>query len=281
MTPPQLVINADDYAISPGVSEGIRKLILAGRVSATSCMTGSEYWVDEGAQLRKLQGSAFSAGLHITLTDQNSSHITASLAPHGRLPSLKSLWFGLVSGKIKSSDIELEINTQVEKFVQVYGAPPQHIDGHHHVQQLPKVRKLILDLWKNNVLPRDTWLRVSSDTFARCVLRGINPIKEVAISLTATGFRSEAKTAGVCVNDGFAGVYDLRYGSNFEKVCERALNNPTSRMVFMCHPGLADAALAERDPVAGQRSVENDYLTSDQFAVLLNSSPGKLVQSFI
>jgi predicted glycoside hydrolase/deacetylase ChbG (UPF0249 family) len=35
----RIVICADDYALSPGVSAGIRELLAAGRLNATSVMT--------------------------------------------------------------------------------------------------------------------------------------------------------------------------------------------------------------------------------------------------
>ncbi len=35
----RIVLCADDYAIAPGVSAGIRELIAAGRLNATSVMT--------------------------------------------------------------------------------------------------------------------------------------------------------------------------------------------------------------------------------------------------
>lgn len=276
----QLIINADDYAISPGVSKAIRALLMAGRITATSCMTGSEFWAKEGVRLRNLQCGPYSAGLHVTLTEQSSCIRTETLAPNGVLPSLGQLWRGVCSGKIKRIDIEAEILAQIRQFSRVYGGPPGHVDGHHHVQQLPVVRDVILGLWMNGTLPAETWLRVSADSLPRIFKRGSAPLKALFIAAAGCGLRSETEKRGISVNDGFAGAYDLKPGSDFSNVCRRAIAVPSPRMVFMCHPGHADIALEEKDSVTEQRDVEYDFLMSETFLTLLDGFAGKLVARF-
>lgn len=128
----RIIINADDYAISPGVSRSIRSLIENERVSATSCMTGSEFWNEDGNALRKIMAPKFSAGLHITLTDQRACLTSETLAPAGKLPSLGGLWRGILAGRIQRRDLELEIYAQIELFKDIMGRAPDHIDGQQH-----------------------------------------------------------------------------------------------------------------------------------------------------
>ncbi len=276
----QLIINADDYAISPGVSRAIRSLIAAGRVTATSCMTGSEFWPADGAVLRDLNDAGFSAGLHITLTDQQACVATPTLAPAGKLPSLRRLWRGLRTGKISRADIEVEVCAQIERFQDIFRASPGHIDGHHHVQQLPVVRDVILDLWRDGTIPADTWLRVSADSAARILRRRTDPLKAIFIAAAGAGLRAAAEQRGIPVNDGFAGVYDLQPDADFASVCRRALAVPAPRMVFMCHPGHADRELAGKDSVTYQRDVEFRFLIDDEFQSLLNGFGGRVVSRF-
>src|SRR5690606_28678950 len=64
----KLVVCADDYALTPGVSRAIRELIAARRISATSVMTVCPYWTEEGPALAAVADEA-DVGLHLTLTD--------------------------------------------------------------------------------------------------------------------------------------------------------------------------------------------------------------------
>ena len=42
-----MVLCADDYGLTPGISAGIRELLSMGRVSATSCLVLSPFWKAE------------------------------------------------------------------------------------------------------------------------------------------------------------------------------------------------------------------------------------------
>src|SRR5688500_16181068 len=83
----RIVVCADDYAFTPGVSRAIRELIVARRISATSVMTVSEFWPEESGALAAVAGDA-DIGLHVTLTDQAPLGAMPTFAPEGRLPSL-------------------------------------------------------------------------------------------------------------------------------------------------------------------------------------------------
>ena len=276
----QLIINADDYAISPGVSEAIRKLIEAGRITATSCMTGAEEWPEEGRRLKALVPGTFSAGLHVTLTDQVACVRTPTLAPDGVLPPLKRLWWGVRAGQIMHKDIEAEVRAQVARFIDVYGGPPGHVDGHHHVQQFPLVRDVILDLWSDETVPYSSWLRISADTPVRIFKRGTAPLKALLIAAAGRGLKKAARRRGISVNDGFAGIYNLQPGADFATVCRCAFAYPAPKTVFMCHPGHADSALAKKDSVTYQRDAEFDFLLGDQFRDMIETSHVSLVPSF-
>lgn len=276
----RIIINADDYAISPGVSRSIRSLIGDGRITATSCMTGSEFWAEDGKTLARMTSSEFSAGLHITLTDQRACLSTPTLAAAGKLPSLGGLWRGILTGRIRRHDLELEIHTQIDRFHDVMGRLPDHIDGHHHIQQLPVIRDIVLDLWKSGRVEKNAWLRVSGDRMPRILRRGTAPVKACIISIISSGLLRKAKQRGIPVNDGFAGVYDLQPGSNFEAVCRRAFSVLSPQMVFMCHPGYPDEALALKDSVTTQREIERRFMESPGFTAIIKGCDGELSRHF-
>src|SRR5690606_13195439 len=139
----KLVVCADDYALTPGVSRAIRELIAGGRISATSVMTVCPYWREEGPALAAVAGGA-DIGLHLTLTDQAPLGAMPELAPSGYLPPIEVVVRASLLGRLPVAEIEAEIERQLEAFVAVWGRPPSHIDGHHHVHQLPGVRRALL-----------------------------------------------------------------------------------------------------------------------------------------
>ena len=74
---------ADDYGIAPGVNRGIRRLILNGRLNATSVMMAAPHIdADEVDALTMLNSGRTRAalGLHVTLTGQFRP-LSAGFAP--------------------------------------------------------------------------------------------------------------------------------------------------------------------------------------------------------
>ena len=60
---------ADDYGLSPGVNDAIRRLIARGRLNATSVMTLSPHFnADEAKAVDAANSSGAAIGLHVTLT---------------------------------------------------------------------------------------------------------------------------------------------------------------------------------------------------------------------
>src|ERR1700750_1153612 len=110
--PRRISLCADDYGISPGVNAGIRELIVRGRINATSIMVASPYFdSDEAAALDTL----------------NSGQKRGDL---GRL--------------LQSELLITEIATQLRAFIDVFGRPPDFVDGHQHVHLFPQIRDAFL-----------------------------------------------------------------------------------------------------------------------------------------
>ena len=84
---------ADDYAISPAVSRGIREALSAGRLSGTGAMTNRPFWPDEARNLMAA-GLAAKAGLHLNLTCGEPLTSMPLLAPSGALPALNPVLSG-------------------------------------------------------------------------------------------------------------------------------------------------------------------------------------------
>lgn len=267
---PRLVVCADDYAFTPGVSRAIRELLAAGRISATSVMTVSEFWPAEVEALKRVSGGA-DIGLHITLTDQTPLGAMSTFAPDGRFPAMAEIYKMGVLRRLPIPEIRAEIERQVAAFTAHFGAPPAYLDGHHHVHQLPGVRDFVLDIAARHG-PGRMWVRSCTERPGLILRRGIAPAKALVLDMLGRGLVRRARRTGVPINRGFSGAYDYLadtrpVGDLFVRFVEGAGEN----MLVMCHPGYSDATLAARDVMTAPRESELAYLMSDAWPALLDS----------
>ncbi len=263
-----LVVCADDYALTPGVSRAIRELIAAGRISATSVMTVCPWWAEEAAALAEVAGNA-DIGLHLTLTDQSPLGAMPTLAPSGHLPPVGHLVRAGLLGRLPLAEIEAEIERQLVAFFEVWKRPPAHVDGHHHVHQLPGVRGALLRVLERQRFARP-YLRSCHEAPWRVIARGLAPSKAMIISTLGLNFARSARGRGFALNDGFSGVYDLGVaGHQVGDLFGRFVSHLGPRPLVMCHPGYSDTTLAGLDPMTGQRDAERAFLAGDEWPRLV------------
>lgn len=269
--PANLVVCADDYALTPGVSRAIRELIAAGRISATSVMTVCPYWPDEGPALAAVAGSS-DIGLHVTLTDHVPLGAMPVLAPAGRLPPVGKLLRASLLGQLPLAEIEAEIERQLSALVEVWKRPPSHVDGHHHVHQLPGVRGALLRVLGRLSGPRP-YIRACHEPLSRILARGVARQKALVISALGAGFARAAARQGFETNDGFSGVYDLATdGHRLDALFAGFVRHLGSRPIAMCHPGYSDTTLAALDSMTAQRDAERAFLAGEGWLRVLNAA---------
>ena len=270
----RVILCADDYGLAPGVGESIRALIGMGRLSATSCMTVCPFWPEEAERLKPLADRA-DIGLHLTLTDHSPLGPMPRLAPAGRLPPLKAVMRRAFAGQLDAREIAGEVDRQVAAFTGAFGRPPDYIDGHQHVHQLPTVREAVAKALAR--LP-GAYVRLCGEPRRAILRRGVSVAKALLISELGTGLAALARAAGIPANDGFRGVYDFSGSIPFGTLMERFVDPPVALPLVMVHPGIPDDALRRADPVVDQRLVEHDYLRGDAFGALLTGRAVRLAR---
>ncbi len=146
-----LIVNADDFNLTAGVSRGIAEAHRSGIVTSTTVMVNlpglcdNLRWIQD---MRKL-----GLGLHLNLT------FGPPLSPPGQVPSLLGPDGRFVrdpSRQIEVGDpeeIAREWNAQVEAFVTAVGRLPTHLDTHHNLHAWPSASEIALDLAKRLRLP--------------------------------------------------------------------------------------------------------------------------------
>ena len=103
-----IVLIADDFALSEGVSAGITRLARAQRITGTSALVTLPRWKTDGAILAELR-DVIAIGLHMNLTLGLPLGNMPSLAPEGRLPDVGTLVRRSVLGRLDRDEIAEEI----------------------------------------------------------------------------------------------------------------------------------------------------------------------------
>jgi predicted glycoside hydrolase/deacetylase ChbG (UPF0249 family) len=266
--PRRIWICADDYGMAPGINAAIRKLIQRGRLNATSIMTAAPYLHgDDVSDLALLNAGRKRAllGLHVTLTAPFKP-LTDRFAPlqQGAFPTnLQMLRLGM-RRRLDRDALVREIGAQIDRHLDIFGRPPDYLDGHQHVHLFPVVRDAFLQAVKHKA--PHAWVRQCGRP------RGARPahdVKGLFLDLLSVRMRSKARRLGIAFNPAFNGAYEFRPKADFSRLFPRFLKGMPDGGLIMCHPGFVDAALKSLDSLTNLREREYAYLDSEAFAAVL------------
>lgn len=123
----KLIVNADDFGLTPGVNYGIIEAFKYGILTSTTLMINQPF-VEHAIDLKKKYRN-LGVGIHITF-DKGKALIGKSSLTDENGTLLK---FPLLKEKGKEEDFYAEAKKQIEKFIELVGEKPTHIDSHHHI----------------------------------------------------------------------------------------------------------------------------------------------------
>ncbi len=254
-----LILNADDYGLTPSISAGIRQAHLSGLVTSTTAMLNLP---GTSAELARAQAECphLGLGVHLVLTKGQP------LLPPNALPSLINLGDGsalptlaqFLAGRhqLNPAEVLAEWRAQVAAFVHATGHPPTHLDSHHHTAfASPALFDALLTL----------------ATEVGCALRvplTVNDLAQRHLGLPAgqAAALSRHVRTGLAANpvphpDHFEARF---YGDTVSAglLHTLATDLPEGVTELMCHPGLPDAALAAVSSYHHQRAQELEALTA-------------------
>jgi predicted glycoside hydrolase/deacetylase ChbG (UPF0249 family) len=264
---------ADDYGISPAVSKAIRDLVMRGRINATSVMVAApSLHRSEAASLSVLNAGSrrVAIGLHVTLTGPFQPMSAGFRPTRGR--SFLSIERMFVRGAVRGLDrrrLAVEIASQLDAFIALFGQAPDFIDGHQHVHLFPQVRDALLAVVRQTAA--QAWVRQCGRVAAH--RPRFADRKAVVLDLLSRRFRAEADRLGVPTNPAFAGAYDFSASSlpAFSELFRGFLKELPANSVVMCHPGFVDAELTRLDRLTAQREREYAFLAADEFPAMLRA----------
>jgi predicted glycoside hydrolase/deacetylase ChbG (UPF0249 family) len=259
----RIVVCADDYGISPGVSKAIRELISKGRLNATSVMTIFPGLDEEAKALSNTPSpTPVQIGLHLTLTGGFAPLVSPPMAtPDGKMPSINALLSPLARFRISKSAVVLEIEAQIAAFTRAFGRVPDYVDGHQHVHLMPAIRKTFVETVAR-LVPK-AWVRQCAPAQKRALLTADN--KTRVIGALSIALERLANRSGLKTNPSFSGAYDFGGSDRFSDLFPRFVRELTDGGVVMVHPAFIDDVLRSRDILVERREEEYSLLVSEGF----------------
>jgi predicted glycoside hydrolase/deacetylase ChbG (UPF0249 family) len=266
--PQRIWLCADDYGLAPGVSAAIRELISRRRINATSVMVAAPHFDNETAvALARLNFDEKRAalGLHVTLTGPLRP-LSANFSPlrEDRFLPLNRMLRLATARRLQAEPLADEISAQLRKFVDVFGRPPDFLDGHQHIHLFPQVRDAFLKVVAERAPA--AWVRQCGRARRG---RRLRDHKALVLDILSLGFRRKARKLGIAVNPAFAGSYAFKSRANYARLFPRFLSGLPDGGLIMCHPGAVDAELKGLDSLTTLREQEFAFFNSDAFLQVL------------
>ncbi len=137
-----VIINADDWGISTQATNRILDCLLHHSLSSASAMV---FMADSERAAGLVREHHVDVGLHLNLTSPfSASQVPPALvAHHGRIARflLRSRYAPMLFNPLLVSSFDYVAKAQMEEFERLYGAPPNRVDGHHHMHLSANVRR--------------------------------------------------------------------------------------------------------------------------------------------
>jgi predicted glycoside hydrolase/deacetylase ChbG (UPF0249 family) len=230
----KLIVNADDFGYTPGVTAGILRAHREGIVTATTMMANAP---DTDGAARAARGASdLDVGVHLVVTygaPLTPPERIPSLVEGGRFPRVTDL---LRAGRPDPGEALVEFRAQYRRVRDLIGREPSHVDTHHWVHDLPALEDALLTL-----------------------------AKETGATARAHDGRQRARfrDAGVRTTDRFIREFQHTGAIHVEALLDLLERTADESGVaeLMCHPADPDPALLEGSSYARERGVEVETLT--------------------
>lgn len=248
-----LIVNADDFGLTPGVNRGIIEGHERGIITSTSLLAVApafddavERWLAAGGPAGTTAAAdppgtgtdgtrtALGIGVHFALVGEDPPLLPARDIPtlvgaDGRFrPSWKQFLPRAVAGRIDPAEVRAELTAQLRRVLDA-GIEPTHVDTHQHLHLWPVVRGVVLDL------ARDAG--IDAIRVPRSSARGP---KAFLLNRLADQLAAAARATGLRQPQAFAGL-DESGRLDRDRLGQVVAQLPAVRSVEIgCHPGTAD-----------------------------------------
>ena len=272
----QLIVNADDFGRTRGVSAGILRAHLEGSVTSTTAMMNMPGVAADLHQARA-EAPRLGLGVHLNFTAGRPLlpvEWCASLVDEqGHFLSQEAIIAN--PDRIKPDELRAELKSQITTFKNALNVLPDHLDAHHMVHLYPPLFEVYLDLADSFKLPaRIPFPRQADD------LQHMPPIAgDMSLETAKQISESDQKilaSHGVKSPDHFVGTFYAKTVS-VPFLMEILASLPQGTSELMTHPGLLDDQLRKESKYNVQREDELSVLTNPQILNYLVQLDIKLI----
>jgi hopanoid biosynthesis associated protein HpnK len=252
--PTRLIINADDFGLTPGINRAILELHQAGVLTSATLMANGPAFDDAIAIAHT--NPALGVGCHVVLTDgiplSPPQSIPTLLGPDGKnfRPTLSSFLIAALRGRISAEEIAREALAQIQR-IQQAGLEVTHLDTHKHTHILPSVARPLLAVAEENgigairnpfeepwslSLGKGGWIRGLQVRLLHSLLKRFEALPQIrsgrilttngTIGISATG-RLDASTLRAMLDTMPEGLWELVCHPGYN---DRDLNAVTTRL---------------------------------------------------
>jgi chitin disaccharide deacetylase len=261
-----LIINGDDFGLTPGVNAGILEAHARGILTSASVFANASATDDALGIARRTP--TLGVGCHLALVDGvpllPASQVP-SLAPDGRFfPGWQPFIRAALSRRIALVDVERELTAQLDRVTSAR-VQPTHLDSHKHVHAYPPIFEIVARLARRFGIatvrvPCEASALRRALRFSRSAGAARQAIENLALVPWARSDRRTLTRHSLCAPH-FVGraLTGLFTPASFRAEL-RGLPSGTSEL--MVHPGYVDVALDQvRTRLRRAREVELAILT--------------------
>lgn len=258
--PRYLIVNADDFGRSPGVTRGIIKAHREGIVTSTSVMVNQPYFEESVKLMREYP--SLGTGVHLVFT------LGKPVLPPEEIPSLvdeAGFFFtqeALLADPLRVNPAELrsEFLAQVERFRQVTGREPDHLDCHHFTHLHPHFFSVYLDVAEELGLPI-RWPLPPWEEAEKLI--GTTPMRNLSPAEARKLFESDYRLLDkreLPHPDRFIGSFFGEEAVTLEHLIGLLESVGEGVTELMCHPGFVDEELLSSSGYTYLREKEIELL---------------------
>ena len=257
MSARRLIVNADDYGLTRGVSRGIREAHLHGIVSSTTAMMNMPGVVEDLGHAQ-VETPRLGLGVHLVLTAGrpilSPGQIRTLVSTSGDFRALPD--FIRTCNQLDLEQVRREWVAQIEGFIAATGKTPDHLDSHHHTSFFTAgLFRTMLELAAEYACAVRSPLRSLGGSGLPAEVE--RDVAEHGASLLAEFSRG---TSDFFVAD----FYDE--GATLPNLVSILGRLPEGTTELMCHPAYVDEELVAVSSYVGQRARELRVLTDPGLA---------------
>jgi chitin disaccharide deacetylase len=277
----RLIVNADDFGLTPGVNRAIIEAHTRGIVTSATLMANMPAF-DEAVELAKAH-PRLGIGLHFNLTQGRPlapPHLVRSLInPHGEFLGTSTKLAGRWAvGQLRSKEVIVELRAQIEALLNA-GLTVTHVDSHKHAHALPPIWKILSETLSSYGIQA---LRRPHERLRWGLAFGSPKLFKQSLTATALGWLSANNSRrtpahAVCLTDAFFGVAQTGFWSQ-AWLLNLLAQLPAGTSELMCHPGYDDGELEQAQTrLRASRETELRLLIDPEICVAVTAQNIELV----